>query len=89
MVVLVNVIKSQGLEPLQFPTKFRSHSLNVVLGESRLHLYRHDPRDQEVVAAGRRFSEALLHRAKSFECPGRVNGVLRHQTDMPPTTEVN
>ena len=26
MVVLVNVIKPQGLEPLQFPTKFRSPS---------------------------------------------------------------
>ena len=26
MIVLVNVIKPQGLEPLQFPTKFRSHS---------------------------------------------------------------
>ena len=28
MVVLVNVIKPQGLEPLQFPTKFRSPSLH-------------------------------------------------------------
>ena len=27
MVVLVNVIKPQGLEPLQFPTKFRSPSI--------------------------------------------------------------
>ena len=27
MVVFVNVIKPQGLEPLQFPTKFRSPSL--------------------------------------------------------------
>ena len=26
MVVFVNVIKPQGLEPLQFPTKFRSPS---------------------------------------------------------------
>ena len=29
MVVLVNVIKPQGLEPLQFPTKFRSPSAQV------------------------------------------------------------
>ena len=28
MVVLVNAIKPQGLEPLQFPTKFRSPSIN-------------------------------------------------------------
>ena len=26
MFVFSNVIKPQGLEPLQFPTKFRSHS---------------------------------------------------------------
>ena len=29
MIVLVNVIKPQGLEPLQFPTKFRSHSAHA------------------------------------------------------------
>ena len=29
MVVSSNVINPQGLEPLQFPTKFRSHSLLV------------------------------------------------------------
>ena len=28
MSVFSNVIKPQGLEPLQFPTKFRSHSSN-------------------------------------------------------------
>ena len=27
MFVFSNVIKPQGLEPLQFPTKFRSHSI--------------------------------------------------------------
>ena len=31
MVVFVNVIKPQGLEPLQFPTKFRSPSRGVWL----------------------------------------------------------
>ena len=30
MVVFVNVIKPQGLEPLQFPTKFRSPSVKVL-----------------------------------------------------------
>ena len=30
MVVFSNVINPQGLEPLQFPTKFRSHSGIVV-----------------------------------------------------------
>ena len=30
MFVFSNVIKPQGLEPLQFPTKFRSHSPNVL-----------------------------------------------------------
>ena len=33
MSVFSNVIKPQGLEPLQFPTKFRSHSgSEAVLG---------------------------------------------------------
>ena len=37
MSVFSNVIKPQGLEPLQFPTKFRSHSsLGIVL---RFELY--------------------------------------------------
>ena len=35
MVVFVNVIKPQGLEPLQFPTKFRSPS---IAGSSRMYL---------------------------------------------------
>ena len=32
MSVFANVIKPQGLEPLQFPTKFRSHSMRIDLG---------------------------------------------------------
>ena len=31
MVVFVNVITPQGLEPLQFPTKFRSPSLQILV----------------------------------------------------------
>ncbi len=31
MSVFSNVIKPQGLEPLQFPTKFRSHSDSVTV----------------------------------------------------------
>ena len=34
MVVLVNVIKPQGLEPLQFPTKFRSPSVAALAADS-------------------------------------------------------
>ena len=34
MFVFSNVIKPQGLEPLQFPTKFRSHSFLRVEGWS-------------------------------------------------------
>ncbi len=32
MSVFSNVIKPQGLEPLQFPTKFRSHSSGMAMG---------------------------------------------------------
>ena len=35
MFVFGNVIKPQGLEPLQFPTKFRSPSLNLLPGDRR------------------------------------------------------
>ncbi len=34
MIVLVNVIKPQGLEPLQFPTKFRSHSVAIAASDN-------------------------------------------------------
>ena len=35
MVVLGNVIKPQGLEPLQFPTKFRAPSFQRVMADYR------------------------------------------------------
>ena len=37
MSVFSNVITPQGLEPLQFPTKFRSHSVRQWMGDSRGH----------------------------------------------------
>ena len=38
MIVLVNVIKPQGLEPLQFPTKFRSHSPRMLTMAGQLEI---------------------------------------------------
>ena len=35
MFVFSNVIKPQGLEPLQFPTKFRSHS-RLIFGSDQM-----------------------------------------------------
>ena len=65
MSVFSNVIKPQGLEPLQFPTKFRSHSAERT-GSQRPVVNR-----SEQVTAD---TEEVLHEAVYREKPLRVRG---------------
>ena len=59
MSVFSNVIKPQGLEPLQFPTKFRSHSV------LRKHGY---PPDEQEAA-----TRTVLEQAAVLSLDGRLD----------------
>ena len=68
MSVFSNVIKPQGLEPLQFPTKFRSHS--EIVGRGVFDLYAADHVDR-----ARQISRAFVKQGKMCD----VELPLRHR----------
>ena len=84
MVVLGNVIKPQGLEPLQFPTKFRAPSINarhewastVLTSNKGFEEWGHVLGDEVMAAA---LIDRLLHHCHIVNIRGNSYRMREHQ----------